>query len=96
MELEPGLGAWKKLRRTKKSHIILQFLFCNFLIINELLIIRKLYIGVRRIFFRRGQLSPFRESYKENIKIFFNILISGGQWPSRGGSYSLASSCGRL
>jgi len=28
-------------------------------------------IGVRRIFFRGGQLSPFRESYKENIKIFF-------------------------
>jgi len=28
-------------------------------------------IGVCRIFFRGGQLSPFRESYKENIKIFF-------------------------
>jgi len=38
----------------------------------------------------KGQLSPFKENYKENIKIFFFLfLISRGQWSSRGDSCPL-------
>jgi len=61
------VGSMEEVKDNKK----VSYHFAIFAIINELLIIRKLYIRVRRIFFRRKQLSPFRESYKENIKIFF-------------------------
>jgi len=47
--------------------IIEAFLMIDVLIVCDAVII----VSICRIFFRGGQLFPFRESSKENIKIFF-------------------------